>query len=224
MIFAKSTLSRTRPLTDYSKVQWLVGYVRRNNSFFAPKVEPGAYLNIGCGRNIRKGFVNVDYNWRRGVDLCIDITRPFPIDAGIVEGVYAEHCLEHLPLAGARTFLKECLRMMRSGAVIRLIVPDLELYARTYVDSLDGKNPTFPNEYYTNTVGVNQPVALINELFYGPDHRFNYDFRTLAEVLAQSGFVQPTRVSINQGGDPKLLIDDPGHVSESLYVEARKPA
>ena len=223
MDFSKSSFSWGRPLTDYSKVQWLLSQVRRNNRYFVPRIEPGAYLNVGCGPNIRSGYVNVDYNWRPGVDLCVDITKPFPIGDGMVGGIYMEHCLEHLPLAGARAFFKDCLRMMRPGAVIRLIVPDLELYARTYVDSLDGKSPVFPNEYYTNTLNVNQPVALINELFYGPDHRFNYDYRTLAEVLQQSGFVEPAKLSINQGQDPKLLIDDRSHVSESLYVEARKP-
>jgi hypothetical protein len=149
MDFSKSLFSWRRPLSDYSKMRWLLSRVRRNNCFFVPKVGPGAYLNVGCGENVAQG--------------------------------------------------------------------------RTYVESLDGWNPTFPSEYYRNNTRVNQPAALINELIYEPDHHFNYDDRILAEVLEQAGFVEPTKRSINKGHDEKLLIDDRAHVSESLYVEARKP-
>ncbi|MBS0517124.1 MAG: methyltransferase domain-containing protein [Proteobacteria bacterium] len=210
-------------MTDYSKVQAWVGNLRRNNPIFTPKIEAGSYLNVGCGPNIREDFVNIDYLWRPGVDLCCDITKPIPIGDGQVGGVYTEHCLEHIPLDGTRLFLSECLRMLMPGGTIRIVVPDLEMYARAYVRTLDGQPAVLPNDYFVNATGVNKPVALINEVFYGPSHRFMYDFRTLAEVLEQAGFTKAVKLSLNEGSDPRLLIDVPERVSESLYVEARKP-
>lgn len=223
MDFSRTRFSFTRPLSDYSKVRALVGRMRRNNPMFFPKPADGAYLNVGCGNNHPKGFVNIDFNWQPGVDLCFDIARPLPFADGSIGGVYSEHCLEHLPLSVIRGFLKDCRRLMKPGATIRIVVPDLELYARTYVDWLDGKKPVLPNEYFVNHTGVNMPVALINELFYGPDHRFVCDYGTFAELLTQAGFVSPARCALNRGGDPRLLIDDVSHRSESVYLEARQP-
>lgn len=220
--FSRTKISLSRPLSDYSKMRALISWGRRNNPMFVPRVERGLYLNVGCGPNIAKGFVNIDYNWRPGVDLVWDITRPLPFPTGEVGGIYSEHCLEHLTLDGGKAFLAECARLLMPGASLRLIVPDLEMYARAYVEGLDGRSPVLPNEHYVNSTGVNRPVALINELFFGPDHRFIYDFATLRELLSQLGFSEITRCSINQGADPRLQIDDIGHVSESLYLEARR--
>ncbi len=222
MDFSRTKISFACPLADYSKVRALISRWRRNNPRFVPRIERGAYLNVGCGPNIAKGFVNIDYNWQPGVDLVCDITRTFPFGSGEVGGIYSEHCLEHLTLDGGKLFLAECVLMLMPGGWLRLIVPDLEMYARTYVQWLDGQSPTLPNEYYVNATGVNRPVALINELFYGPDHRFMYDFATLKELLTGLGLGSVAKCTINQGTDPRLLIDDVGHVSESLYVEARK--
>lgn len=220
--FSNTKLSFSRPISDYSKVRTLISKFRRNNPMFVPRVERGAYLNVGCGPNIASGYVNIDYNWQPGVDLVCDITRPLPFGTGEVGGIFSEHCIEHLTLDNGRKFLAECHRVLMPDAWVRLIVPDLEMYARAYVEWLDRGSATLPNEYYVNGTGINRPVALINELFYGPSHRFHYDFATLREVLEGLGFRQVGKRSIREGADPRLLIDDAGHVSESLYVEARK--
>jgi SAM-dependent methyltransferase len=223
MDFSRTRLSWSRPLTDYTKVQELIGRLKRNNPMFFPKVPDGAYVNIGCGNNLSPGYVNIDWNWKPGVDICLDVSKPLPFRDGSIGGVFSEHCLEHLPLASIRAFLTNCRRVMRPGAWIRIVVPDLEMYARSYVDALDGRPTTLPNEYFENHTGVNKPVALINELFYGPAHRFICDYATFAELLGQAGFVSIARCKLRQGSDPRLLIDDPGHKSESVYLEARQP-
>jgi len=156
------------------------------------------------------------------VDVCCDISARLPVPAARVAGIFTEHCLEHLSLEQGRAFLADCHRVMRPGAFLRIVIPDLEMYARAYVAALDGSDVVQPNEYYVNNTGINLPVALINELFYGPTHRFMYDFATLAEVLRDSGFREITKCAIGAGSDPRLLIDDPGHRSESMYVDARK--
>lgn len=224
MDFSRTRIDWSRSITDYSKVQWAIGAVRRNTAWFRPEIPAGAYLNVGCGPNIAAGFVNLDYAWRPGVDLCCDVTRPLPIAASSIGGIYTEHCFEHLPLDGGRAFLAECLRILRPGGVIRIVVPDLEMYARRYVDRLDGRATALPNAYFVNRTGVDLPVALINELFYGSGHRFIYDYRALADLLQEAGFAGPAKLAFRQGADSRLLIDDEAHISESLYVEARKPA
>lgn len=223
MDFSNTRISPTRELTDYSKVQSLIAAMKRRIPALNRPIPEGAYLHLGCGPNVLPGFINLDYLWKPGVDVCHDLASGVPARDGSIAGIFTEHCLEHLPLALTRSLLADCLRALRPGALIRIVVPDLEIYCRSYLEGLQGETTSQPNEKFVNDTGVNRPVAVFNELFYGPSHRFIYDFRAMAEVLQQAGFIDVTRCAIGIGKDPRLLVDDPKHQSESLYVEARKP-
>jgi hypothetical protein len=64
-------------------------------------------------------------------------------------------------------------------------------------------------------------MELVNVVFrQGHQHRFAYDFETLAALLGRSGFSQVTRRAFREGLCPEFCIDDPAHESHSLYVEA----
>ena len=186
-------------------------------------IPDGAYINLGCGPNARPDFVNIDFQWLPGVDICRDLTKGVPAAGGSAAGIFSEHCIEHVPLDQARALLADCHRVMRSGAIMRIVVPDLEIHCRTYLDSLANPDIAMPNERYAGYGGINRPVAVLNMLFYGSAHRFIYDSRAMAEVLRDAGFVDIVKCAFLTGGDPRLLVDDPKRRSESLYVEARKP-
>ena len=215
-------ISADRKLTDYSKIRRLITRLLRNNRLFTRPVRPGSYLNLGCGPNIDKGFVNIDATWVPGLDTCSDIRRGLHLSDSSIGGIFSEHCLEHLSLDEGRALLRECRRVLAPKSIIRLIVPGRELYARGYVKYLDGMEVTLPNEYFINRTSVALPVALINELFYGSGHRFIYDFQALSDLLHEAHFGEVKKHSFGVGSDERLLIDSPGRRSESLYVEARK--
>jgi predicted SAM-dependent methyltransferase len=221
--FANTRISASRKLSDYSKVRRFITRLMRNNRFLHPTVEPGSFINLGCGPNIRAGFVNIDADWVPGLDICCDITRGLPFPDGSVGGIFSEHCLEHLSLEDGRALLRECWRVLAPKSLIRIIVPDLELYVRAYAKHLDGASVVFPNEYFANRSNVSLPVALMNELFYGSGHRFIYDFHALSGLLGEARFHEIEKHSFGAGSDERLLIDSPGRRSESLYAEARKP-
>ena len=199
-----------------------MGGFLRHTRLFRPKVQPGTYVHLGCGPNILRSFVNVDHEWVPGLDICCDITRGLPIPDEIVGGIYSEHCLEHLTLEDCRLVLDEGHRLLIPKSILRIAVPDLQLYARAYVRHLDGEAVTFPNEHFVNMTGVSQPVALFNELFLGSGHRFIYDYETLSSLLRGAGFSDVRRCAFGTGADAHLLVDSPGRESESLYVEAIK--
>jgi predicted SAM-dependent methyltransferase len=220
--FSRTRISPNRKLTSYSKLRWAIGGFLRRTRLFAAKVHPGAYVHLGSGPNILKSFVNVDHDWVPGLDICCDITRGIPIADEIVGGIYSEHCLEHLTLEDGRFVLGECHRLLIPKSILRIVVPDLQLYARAYVRYLDGEAVTFPNEHFVNMTGVNRPVALFNELFLGSGHRFIYDYETLSSLLRGAGFSDIRRCAFRTGADARLLVDSAGRESESLYVEAIK--
>jgi SAM-dependent methyltransferase len=86
-------------------------------------------LNLGCGSDIRPGFVNLDVAALPGVDVVHDLgTLPYPFPDNTFDEVVAFNILEHLP--NTIGVLEEIWRITRPGGVLHLRVP--------YWNSLDG--------------------------------------------------------------------------------------
>ena len=79
-------------------------------------------FNLGCGTDVREGFVNVDGSPIDGVDLVHDLAvMPWPIADGVATEVILINVLEHLPDT-VRT-IEELRRICRPGAIVRVRVP-----------------------------------------------------------------------------------------------------
>ncbi len=77
-------------------------------------------LNLGCGRDIREGWTNVDRFPGPGVDVVADLDDlPFP--DGSAEHVYASHVLEHV-VDFAATW-QEIHRVLAVGGTLHGRVP-----------------------------------------------------------------------------------------------------
>ena len=208
-----------RALTSYYKVQKLISIIKRNAPFRRYYSGSKSYVDIGCGNNIDKDFINIDYLWMPGIDICIDLVKSsLPIRNETVEGIFTEHCLEHLPYEGIPHLLKEFHRILKPGGTLRVVVPDgelyFELYNRHHRGDFDVKLP-FQDGYRT-------AMERINGLFRNHGHLFIYDFETMKVNLEAAGFRGVTKVSYRQGRDEKLLKDTEWRQVESLYVEAIK--
>lgn len=81
----------------------------------------GIRLNIGCGNDIRPGYVNVDSTALPGVDVVHDLNDlPLPFETGSVTEVVAKDVLEHLELI---PLMQELHRVMASGAKLWMSSP-----------------------------------------------------------------------------------------------------
>ncbi len=69
--------------------------------------------------------------------LVHDIRKGIPASDASADAVYHSHVLEHLDRGAVSGFLSEIHRVLRPGGVHRIVVPDLERYAREYLDSLE---------------------------------------------------------------------------------------
>ncbi len=130
MDFSQTKLSFRRSFLSYSKVQFIIAALVRNRPFFLKQraLRRKAYLDIGCGPNLHHHFINLDYTWCPGIDICWDITKPIPLPDGVLKGVYSEHCLEHVTIETAEAVLRESWRLLRPGGTLRIVMPDGELY------------------------------------------------------------------------------------------------
>jgi predicted SAM-dependent methyltransferase len=220
------TAPSRRTLTSYAKVRALLSWIRRGRRAFIPgRIRGLGYLDIGCGPNVSAAFINLDYDWKPGVDVVWDITRGLPFASSSLKGIFTEHCLEHLAFAETEAVLREAHRILAPGGRIRVIVPDGEIYLAAYSRHRAGAEGEPAPYWESDRAGTwYTPILSVNRIFRAHGHRFIYDFETLRRMLGDAGFAEAAKCAFGQGGDPILLRDTGHRKGESLYVEAVKPA
>lgn len=82
-------------------------------------------LNLGCGFDIRDGYLNVDVNDFHKPDLVCDITNLLKLPSEYFDEVVAQDVLEHIPRAKTEAPLAERQRVTAPGGQLRLRVPNL---------------------------------------------------------------------------------------------------
>lgn len=187
-------------------------------------------VNVGAGDSGKEGWINVDGYPGLGVNCLADARRRLPFEDNSVRGIFSEHFFEHIDYVDdAPTFLRECLRTLQPGGVLRIIVPDLEKYFRAYaagdwrafaaIRPLDGEQL---NDHHYGWK-YNTQMELINfVLRQGQQHKFAYDFDTMEFLMKKCGFRTVCRQEYGRSLMPELCIDAPVRASESLYVDAMK--
>ena len=92
-------------------------------------------INLACGASYVSSpeWINLDFS-PHGPDVQpADLLATLPIESGSADVVYSSHFLEHIPLARVNAFLGECLRILKPGGVLRLVLPDLENLCEEYL-------------------------------------------------------------------------------------------
>jgi predicted SAM-dependent methyltransferase len=221
--FSHTKFSFSRPISSYSKVQQAYSRLIRNqgSQLTRPCFKMKPFLNIGCGDRPHRDFVNIDYNWIPGIDLCWDISQSLPFESESIQGIFTEHCLEHLSLQHAQYFLAEAWRILKLGGRIRIVVPDAEIYINTYLDWRKGQKHIFPSGEGPTT-SLFSPIMAVNNIFRNYGHKYAYDFDCMRLLLENCDFSEVARCHFMDGLDPLLLIDTESRRHESLYVEAVK--
>ncbi|MFH0770276.1 MAG: methyltransferase domain-containing protein [Candidatus Peregrinibacteria bacterium] len=166
----------------------------------------GAKLDICGGRNPYKPgeYLNVDQVPFPQVDLAFDITKTFPIPSNVIDEIVSFATLEHLHKEEGEHVLRECLRVLRPGGVMRVVTPDIEAIARLVL--ADGN------------------INVINQHLFGkfksketelPDlHKWLLPAQGMMDLLEKIGFVHATR----------LHLDLPLHDPQLNYlIRAEKP-
>lgn len=180
-------------------------------------------VNVACGPQVADGFLNLDVLPSSARVVPWDCRRSIPVGDGAAAGVRAEQFVEHLePREEVPAFLDDVHRALRPGGVLRIIVPDAKRYLDAYCRSdLSGFHELevpvpFPGDLPTR-------MDIVNHVFHQwHEHRWAYDFETLALRLQTAGFARVEQTAFQISLEPRLACDLPVHAPYSLYVDAVK--
>lgn len=197
-------------------------------------------LNIGCGTSGIAGWCNIDNSptvllsriplgrrlfrtpaWPPDVRR-IDVVRGLPFADSSVSYIYSSHLLQGLIYKDSLFVIKESLRVLRPGGVLRIAVPNLE---RVINDYLADRDVLASHKLMTR---LSLKGSAIRDLLrkgraYQQSYQQMFDGRSLTHLFTEAGFKNPKVCGFKESRIPEIdAIEMEQRKNESLYVEASK--
>lgn len=152
-----------------------------------------------------------------------DLTKPLPQKDATVEAIYSSHMFEHVYLTEARALAKEAFRVMAPGGIIRLALPDGELWARQLIES-DGNEEA--GAHYNERLGAYPVVRpkgrrMFTFMMGGSAHKWQPTRGLIRSMLEEAGFADFRELAYQQGDLPQLTEVEVR--PESMFFEAVRP-
>jgi hypothetical protein len=170
---------------------------------------------------VKKGFPKYPKNIRYG-----DVIKGLPVPPQSAQGVYCSHVLEHMALQEFRTTLRNVFSYLRPGGVFRLVLPDIEQLAKSYLDDPGPEAAhRFMRESYLGEESTTRGVrSLPSALFGRARHFWMWDFKAMAKELTDAGFTDIRRAQFGDSAYPRFNeVEDIGRWENCLGVECRRP-
>lgn len=138
-----------------------------------------------------------------------ELSYSIPLKDATADFVYSSHFLEHLFKQDGLHLLNESHRVLKSGGVIRICVPDLAYAVEQY---RRGETEKMLENYFF----VEDKESFLAR------HKYMYDFDSLKSKLESVGFSPVVRCEYRLGKTPDIDKLD-NRPEETLFVEAVKP-
>lgn len=161
-------------------------------------------LNLGCGQDVRAGYVNIDVRRLPGVDIVHDLVSfPWPfLDESVAEILMLDF-FEHIPYGKNGSVIDESWRVLRPGGTLTIQVPDFSHSAAVIESRFPfvcnkceneigsfGLSGDCPN---CSHPGKEMRQVAMQRLYGGQDYEGNWHFfsftrESLREKLLRHGF------------------------------------
>ena len=146
-------------------------------------------VNLGCGDDLREGFLNVDLNAWYKPDVLADVRDVGFLPSSSYEEVVAQDVLEHLPRTDTARTLFQWNRPLRIGGILRLRVPSVLGIADLLRDKAN-QAPTQQEELIQCLFGT--------QAYTGDFHYTSFTRPLLEHYLGMAGF-EVARVDVLHG-------------------------
>lgn len=155
----------------------------------APATPSPLFLHLGCGENVIAGFVNLDFIPHDARVHRFELLDHWPAQwEGRADGVFSEDTLEHFFHGEQAYILCNANRMLREGAVARVLMPSyprLADYGATFKPG--------PADVMHSAFGVETGADAVNMGMRFSGHRWLHGEESLAALAAMCGFAaEPT--------------------------------
>lgn len=213
-------------------------------------------LNLGCGLHVPSGWINIDGSlsarlakiswlyrllckffgiehlpWPRNI-LIANLTKGLPFADREAAAIFSSHTLEHLSQEDGRFLIQECFRVLASGGVLRIIVPDLHQFSINYIKCLKN-NPEIDkgdcSRRFIENLNIfdkgksGRVTKWLKNLFSFNRHLYMYDKWSLIELLRKNGFREVELMSYGQSRIPNVTeVEERERHEESICVEGVK--
>ena len=109
-------------------------------------------LNLGCGSDYKKDWINIDVNKGVKADKYFDFNKmPYPFKENSIDHIQCKQVIEHLNI-NFFDFLKECARIMKPNGTMHLETPNAYFW-RNRIKFLFGRmNGSFWSPHHTKLV------------------------------------------------------------------------
>lgn len=168
-------------------------------------------------RNARRFPDNVRYG---------DIVRGLPGTERSCRGIYCSHILEHLALEDFRTALRRTFGYLKPGGVFRLVVPDLETLARTYVSSpdADAAHHFMENSFLGRKARPRSLAGFLRQWLGNSEHLWMWDEKAMRKELAVAGFTDIRRAAFGDAEDSRFNeVEQQERFVDALAMQCRRP-
>jgi len=161
-------------------------------------------LNVGCGTDYKKGWINIDNNSDNNIeklDLKWDLRNPLPFADNSVDFIFNEHFIEHLTVEEGQAAIKDFTRILKPGGVLRIAMPDLEAAVDQYINLSLDKDPAIKR---FNLGFMKTRAERINMAFRGWGHLWFYDSEELTRRLKEAGCKNIKQCKLKESKYPSL--------------------
>jgi len=180
-------------------------------------------INFGSGPYPIAGWINVDLDSAGRPEVVADLGRALPFASGVADFIHTEDFIAQLDPLPLLEFLRECRRILKPDGAMRVLTPDLERFARTYLE-----NPDHLVWIWKTFIGVPLETGTACEVLnlgMRLAGRFQYDFTSFSRLAAEAGFAT-VRVGYNESRFEALRGLDLRRTDEavSMYLECTPTA
>jgi predicted SAM-dependent methyltransferase len=197
-------------------------------SFQALEGQRNLKVHLGCGGDIRLGWVNIDlalvpppgFDREAHPDtplISYDLRQGLPLEAESCAMIYSSHFFEHMEYQHGLRLMQECYRVLRPGGVFRACMPN---YRACFTAYLQGDRDFFSLIDYSLVDPEKRLLAdyMNYSMYQHGEHVCFYDEERFQFILSRMGFRSVTPTTFH----PELDIGAELRKKYSFYIEAVK--